>query len=81
MELIQMSRHIQVDPILCDGFGQCAELLPELIELDEWGYPIVSGAAVPASLEPEARRAVAMCPRLALTLERRRTRELAEAKR
>ncbi len=76
-----MSRHIRVDPILCDGFGQCAELLPELIELDEWGYPIVSSAAVPASLEPEARRAVAMCPRLALTLDRRRTRGLAEAKR
>jgi ferredoxin len=72
MELIPVSRHIRVDPILCDGFGQCAELLPELIELDEWGYPIVTDAAVPASLEPEARRAVAMCPRLALTLERRR---------
>ena len=67
-----MSRHMRLDPILCDGFGQCAELLPELIELDEWGYPIVSDAAIPASLEPEARRAVAMCPRLALTLERRR---------
>jgi ferredoxin len=72
MELSPMSKHIRVDPILCDGFGQCAELLPELIELDEWGYPIVSDAAIPASLEPEARRAVAMCPRLALSLERRR---------
>jgi ferredoxin len=68
-----MSRHVRVDPILCDGFGQCAELLPELIELDEWGYPIVSDAAIPASLEPEARRAIAMCPRLALSLERRRS--------
>lgn len=67
-----MSRHIRVNPILCDGFGQCAELLPELIELDEWGYPIVSEAPVPASLEAEARQAIALCPRLALTLERRR---------
>jgi ferredoxin len=72
MELSPMSKHIRVDPILCDGFGQCAELLPELIELDEWGYPIVSDDAIPASLEPEAQRAVAMCPRLALGIERRR---------
>ena len=67
-----MSRHMRVNPILCDGFGQCAELLPELIELDEWGYPIVTDAAIPASLETAARRAVAMCPRLALSVERRR---------
>ena len=76
-----MSRHIRVNPILCDGFGQCAELLPELIELDEWGYPIVSGAPVPASLSEEARRAVAMCPRLALTVERRRAPQPAGAER
>ena len=74
-----MSRHIRVNPILCDGFGQCAELLPELIELDEWGYPIVSDAAIPASLETDASRAVAMCPRLALSIERRRAAELAGA--
>jgi ferredoxin len=81
VELIPVSRHIRLDPILCDGFGQCAELLPELIELDEWGYPIVSDASIPASLEPEARRAVAMCPRLALSLERRRERKPAGARR
>jgi ferredoxin len=74
-----MSRHIRVNPILCDGFGQCAELLPELIELDEWGYPILSDGRVPTSLEAEASRAVAMCPRLALTLERRRSTEPAGA--
>lgn len=76
-----MSRHIRVNPILCDGFGQCAELLPERITLDEWGYPIVSGAAVPASLMTEARRAIDMCPRLALTLEQRRAAEPAGAAR
>jgi ferredoxin len=67
-----MSTHITLDPILCDGFGQCAELLPERITLDEWGYPIVSDAAVPASLTAEAERTVDLCPRLALSLERRR---------
>jgi ferredoxin len=81
MELSHMSRHIRVDPILCDGHGQCAELLPERIELDEWGYPIVSDAPIPASLEADARRAVVMCPRLALAVERRRAPQLAGARR
>ena len=61
---------LRVDPILCDAHGLCHELLPELIELDEWGYPIVDPAPVPRSLEAHARRAVADCPVLALKLER-----------
>ena len=67
-----MSDHLRVNPILCDAYGHCAELLPELIELDEWGYPIVSDAAIPLELEKDAKRAVASCPRLALLIERRR---------
>ena len=39
--------------------------------MDRWGYPIIDGRAVPASLERDARRAVSMCPKLALALERR----------
>ena len=61
--------HLRVDPIRCDAYGNCAELLPELISLDEWGYPMIAGGPVPSSLENEARRAVALCPRLALALE------------
>lgn len=76
-----MSTTIRVDPILCDAHGHCAELLPELIELDEWGYPIVSDAPVPAALSDNARDAVATCPRLALTLERRRSPRSAGARR
>jgi ferredoxin len=60
---------IRLNPILCDGYGHCAELLPELVELDEWGYPFVSRGPLPAGLEPAARRAVKMCPRLALSVE------------
>lgn len=62
---------LTVNPILCDGHGLCAELLPEQIALDEWGYPIIDAASVPGSLEAHARRAVAACPVLALRLERR----------
>ena len=63
--------HLRVNPIRCDAYGHCAELLPELIELDEWGYPIIDARPVPDGLAREARRAVALCPRLALLLERR----------
>lgn len=59
---------IAVQRIQCDGFGMCAELLPELIELDDWGYPIVASGAVPGQLLDHARRAVAVCPALALRL-------------
>ena len=64
---------LSVNPILCEAHGLCAELVPERIELDEWGYPIVDEAPVPGQLEPHARRAVAACPTLALLLERRRS--------
>jgi ferredoxin len=63
-----MSGRIVVDPIRCDGHGLCAELLPERITLDEWGYPIIDPAAVPPALEAHARRAVKTCPTLALAL-------------
>jgi ferredoxin len=63
--------HLRVNPILCDAYGHCAELLPELITLDEWGYPIMEDGTVPRRLERDARRAVSLCPRLALLLEQR----------
>jgi len=69
-----MSREqLAVDPIHCDAYGHCAELLPELISLDEWGYPILRGEDVPAELHRAARDAVAACPRLALRVRRRNT--------
>ena len=65
-----MSERLRVNPIACDGHGQCAELLPELIRLDDWGYPIIEHPDVPPELSAHARRAVAACPTLALLLER-----------
>jgi ferredoxin len=64
---------LRVNPINCTGHGVCAELLPELISVDEWGYPIVDPRPVPAALERDARRAVAACPALALKLQARST--------
>lgn len=57
-----------VDPIACDGAGVCAELLPERIRLDPWGFPLVEPGELPAPTLDHARRAVSSCPRLALTL-------------
>ena len=61
-----MKEELRVNPIDCSGHGLCAELLPELITLDEWGYPIVARRPVPRALERQARRAVTDCPALAL---------------
>jgi ferredoxin len=58
-----------LDPTACKGHGVCAELFPEGIVLDDWGFP-VTGDEVPDRLLPHARRAVAACPALALRLAR-----------
>lgn len=56
---------VRVNPIACTGHGICAELLPERVQLDEWGYPVVDGEPLPAALLADARRAAAACPTLA----------------
>lgn len=63
---------LRVDPIACDGRGICAELLPEMIVLDDWGFPILDGSPVAPELLAMAKRAAANCPTLALRLERLR---------
>jgi ferredoxin len=69
-----MSHQLRVNPIACTGHGVCAELLPEIIELDPWGYPILRSATVPPALIPDAQRAADSCPTLALLLERKKGR-------
>jgi ferredoxin len=64
-----MSVRIRVNPIACEAHGLCVELLPELIRLDDWGYPIIDQPEVPADLFGLADRAVEACPTLALVLE------------
>jgi ferredoxin len=67
-----MSERVRVNPIACEAHGMCAELLPERITLDEWGYPIVDEEPLPASLIDHARRAAEACPTFALLIERER---------
>jgi ferredoxin len=59
---------LRVNPIACSGHGSCAGLLPELVTLDEWGYPVLAAGPVPPELARRARRAVRDCPALALLL-------------
>ena len=61
---------LRFNPIMCEAHGLCAELLPEAIHLDDWGYPILDPAPVPPELLSAARRAVNACPTLALLLEK-----------
>jgi ferredoxin len=63
-----MGERLAIDRIRCDGYGMCAEMFPEGIELDDWGYPILRAGTIPDRLLPMARRAVDVCPVLALRL-------------
>ena len=67
-----MSERVRVNPITCEAHGMCAEILPERVTLDEWGYPIVDERPLPAGLIEHARRAAQSCPTFALLIERER---------
>jgi ferredoxin len=64
--------HLTVDPVACDAYGFCAELLPEAIVVDEWGYPMVDGRPLAPELVAQAKRAMRDCPRRAITLRERK---------
>jgi ferredoxin len=61
-------RRLAVDWPACKAHGVCAELLPEIVRLDEWGYPVIAPGPVPDTLRRHAQRAVSSCPTLALRL-------------
>lgn len=65
-----MTDRVAVDWTACRARGVCSELLPERITLDEWGYPLIDAAPLPADVQPYARQAVSACPTRALRLER-----------
>ncbi len=63
---------LHIDWTACDGRGLCAELLVELLDRDEWGYPVPRDGSreppVPPHLRAHAERAIASCPMQALSL-------------
>ena len=62
-------KRLRVNMIKCDGFGHCAELLPERIDLDSWGYPIVNPKPLTPELLKLAGRAISVCPVGAIRME------------
>jgi ferredoxin len=63
-----MSIELRVDPIKCSAHGLCAELYPERIWLDDWGYPVIEPGPIPPRELAHAQRAVAACPAVALAI-------------
>jgi len=63
---------LHVDWTRCDGHGSCAELLPELLAVDDFGFPRSRGGerdpAVADRHRQAARHAVRSCPVMALRL-------------
>jgi ferredoxin len=66
-----MSHRVRVNPITCEAHGMCAELLPERIALDDWGYPIIDERPLDRELLAHAKRAAQACPTFALLVERK----------
>jgi ferredoxin len=63
-----MTSRLAIDWSRCEGHGVCAFVAPEIVHLDRNGYPVVLNTPMPAWVERDARKAVAMCPALALRL-------------
>lgn len=63
---------LHIDWTRCDGRGLCTELLPDLLDRDDWGYPLSRSGSrepeIPAGERKYAKEAVKRCPRLALRL-------------
>jgi ferredoxin len=66
-----MSYRVRVNPIACEAHGMCAEILPERIALDDWGYPILDERPLDSDLLAHAKRAAQACPTFALLVERK----------
>lgn len=65
---------LSVDWSRCAGHGLCGHVVPDLVELDVFGYPVLTGTPVPTRRLADAWRAAEMCPALALQLGPARTR-------
>lgn len=62
-----MTHRLRVDWPACQARGLCHEVLPEVVDLDDWGYPVVT-REIDAALLSDARAAVRACPRNALRI-------------
>lgn len=71
-----MTQHLVVDPTKCDGVGICAIKAPDLITLDDWGFPMIKPSdLIDSQLLKQAKRAVGACPKRALLIVTRNAEE------
>jgi ferredoxin len=63
-----VNERLEVDMTRCGGHGICAVIAHGVVELDEWGYPVVDRAPLEGRAHRRAVRAVNACPRQALIL-------------
>jgi ferredoxin len=56
---------IQIDRSLCSGFGACAELAPEVIDVGKDGLASVRAGS---TADPAVLRAAEACPMAAITV-------------
>jgi ferredoxin len=67
---MRSERNLAIDWTRCDGHALCARLVPELVSLDEWGFPRIVQRPLDRGEVRAARRAVLACPALALRLDK-----------
>ena len=61
---------VRVDAEACEGYGTCAEVLPEVFVLDDLGYASVAGKGeVPSDKVTAAQEAIALCPMGAISAD------------
>ncbi len=58
-----------VDRDRCEGNAICVGIAPDLFQLDEDEYAVVTADPIPADKEEAALQAIADCPRAALKRE------------
>ena len=63
-----MDVKLRIDWILCDGYSLCSPEAPDVIDLDEWGYPIIRSGVIAEHELKGVKRAVGACPMSALSL-------------
>jgi ferredoxin len=67
MAMSMLDPRITIDPVRCRGHGMCALLAPDHVDLDPWGYPVVTDASLVSRRDrARARRAERACPQRAL---------------
>ena len=62
-----MSFHLELDRETCAGHGLCSTVAPDLIEIDDDGFPVFGDTVAQDQVEA-ARDAVTACPEQALKL-------------